>query len=141
MRDRHVVRLVSGRQPCARFSAVVKDDLLGEPQSQTFVEELAGGGDVACHEIDVIESPGRDTPWHVPLRLVLERCRNVWRRLESFRFPIQLDGVTVGRGNTIRGTMSLIVGPLADDVVLAEVADELLECRVVPNAKAQMTEP
>src|SRR5262245_65058979 len=110
-RDRDVVRLVGGREPRARFGPVIQDDLLGDSEAEALLKELACRRDVACQEIDVIETSRRNATRYVSLRLVLESGRNVWRCLESLRFPVQFDGMAIRCGHAIRRAMPHPVSP------------------------------
>ena len=141
VRDGDVVRLVGGRQPRAHFRAVIEDDLLGQAQTEQLLEEPPGGSDVARQKVDVIEAPRRDAARHVPLRLVLEGRRDLRRRHESLRLPVQLDGMAVGRrhsGRPDHAPTSSVHRPLTS--LLLEPRDELLEGRVVAHAKSQVPE-
>jgi len=123
-----------------RFGAVIQDDLLGQPEAEALVEKPPRRRDVARQKIDVIEAPRRNAARHVPLRLILEGRRNLGCGLESLRFPVQFDGMTVGRRHAIRRSVPRLFDPRARDVALGEVRDQPLQRSVVTDAETDVAD-
>ena len=101
-----VVGLLVGREPDARFRAVVEHDLLGEPQAEVCLEERAVLARVDREEVDVIEVPHADAAAGIALRLVLQRGAELGRRLVALGLVEELDAVAVGVEEAVGATVT-----------------------------------
>jgi hypothetical protein len=93
-------------------SSQMKLHALVEPVAERPDAEVPVGADVGREDVDVVEPLDRAATTGVTTRHVLQRRRQIWRRIVAIALVVELEQVAVGIGETVTGPAPTVpVGP------------------------------